>query len=158
MDISTYCRQVSFSDRTSSNTNSNRIVFLGLIGEIGSILTECKKTLREGKNNRSKIMEKLRQEMGDSLWYITAITLRYDLELRRDVIKANIDYITTLDICPEEVKNSVNTQLDTMPNRLPMDFDEYQNIAWQTADPILRDNEDEQRWSQKIGQCVKLLF
>lgn len=143
MEIPTYLRQVSLSDKAGSDNPGVRVLFLGLIGEIGSLLSECKKTLREGRENRSKVEEKLIQEMGDSLWYISAITLRHELNLRTDVINANIERITNHESCSSETKVKICETLDSLPNRLPLNFNEYQNIAWMTAASELRNSDDE---------------
>jgi NTP pyrophosphatase (non-canonical NTP hydrolase) len=116
MEFSIYTRQVNLSDRTKNQPNSNRIVFLGLMGEIDSILSECKKTRLEGSDNRTMIKEKLSQELGDSLWYITAIALKHDLDLRRDIVKSNIEFVTNLDICKPESKVLIDEFLDKLLN------------------------------------------
>jgi len=157
MRISTYARQVGFSDRTIDMTDSKRIFFLGLIGEIGSILAECKKTLREGKDNRSNIHEKLCTELGDSLWYLAAITLKYELNIRTDVIEANLNKILEHDDCPKEVIPDFNTLRDNFPNRLPEDFNQYQDLVWLTAAESLQQSEDEllARLIRKASQFMR---
>lgn len=143
MQIQVYVRQVGLSNRTYERPNTNRILFLGLVGELGSLLSECKKTLREGKENRSRIKQKLETEMGDCLWYITAIAMHNDLDIRTDVIRANLDFSLNLDFCTDDIVNEVGLKLDELPDRLPLSFDDFQEIAWITATPDIRENEDE---------------
>ncbi len=48
----------------------NKIVpFLGIIGEAGSVITELKKSLRDG-NAYTNYNNKLKEELGDVLWYV----------------------------------------------------------------------------------------
>lgn len=61
---------------------SNKIVpFLGLIGEAGSVITELKKNLRDGVAY-TNYKNKLKEELGDVLWYISTIATENDLELK----------------------------------------------------------------------------
>lgn len=60
---------------------SNKIVpFLGLIGEAGSVITELKKNLRDG-TAYTNYKNKLKEELGDVLWYISTIATQNDLDL-----------------------------------------------------------------------------
>lgn len=62
---------------------SNKIVpFLGLIGEAGSVITELKKNLRDGAAY-TNYKAKLKEELGDVLWYISAIATQNDLDLEK---------------------------------------------------------------------------
>ncbi len=65
---------------------SNKIVpFLGLIGEAGSVITELKKNLRDG-TAYTNYKTKLKEELGDLLWYISAIATQNDLDLEKIAI------------------------------------------------------------------------
>lgn len=66
---------------------SNKIVpFLGLIGEAGSVISELKKNLRDG-TSYTNYKTKLKEELGDVLWYISTIASQNDLDL--EVIAAD---------------------------------------------------------------------
>lgn len=66
---------------------SNKIVpFLGLIGEAGSVITELKKNLRDGAAY-TKYNTKLKEELGDVLWYISTIATQNDLDLETIAIE-----------------------------------------------------------------------
>jgi NTP pyrophosphatase (non-canonical NTP hydrolase) len=56
------------------------VPFLGLIGEAGSVITELKKNLRDGKAY-TNYNNKLKEELGDLLWYISTIATENGLEL-----------------------------------------------------------------------------
>jgi NTP pyrophosphatase (non-canonical NTP hydrolase) len=60
---------------------ANKIVpFLGLIGEAGSVISELKKNLRDGASY-TNYKAKLKEELGDVLWYISTIASENDLDL-----------------------------------------------------------------------------
>ena len=60
---------------------SNKIVpFLGLIGEAGSVISELKKNLRDG-SSYTNYKNKLKEELGDVLWYISTIATENNLDL-----------------------------------------------------------------------------
>lgn len=64
------------------------IVMLGLSGEVGSLSTEYKKKLRDGDNYvifRDKIIE----ELGDVIWYLTAISIIEDIPLS-EILQFNL--------------------------------------------------------------------
>lgn len=61
--------------------DANKLVpFLGLIGEAGSVITELKKNLRDGEAY-TNYNNKLKEELGDLLWYVSTIATENDLEL-----------------------------------------------------------------------------
>lgn len=60
---------------------ANKLVpFLGLIGEAGSVITELKKNLRDGKAY-TNYNNKLKEELGDLLWYIATIATENNIKL-----------------------------------------------------------------------------
>lgn len=54
--------------------------YLGLAGEAGSVLTTLKKLIRDGDGFGS-FEDKLKEELGDVLWYVAAIASHYELSL-----------------------------------------------------------------------------
>ena len=54
--------------------------YLGLAGEAGSVLTTLKKSIRDGEGFGS-FEERLKEELGDVLWYVSAITSHYGFSL-----------------------------------------------------------------------------
>lgn len=70
----------------------NKIVpFLGLIGEAGSVISELKKNLRDG-NAYINYTNKLQEELGDVLWYISTIATENNLSLE-NIAKDNLNKI-----------------------------------------------------------------
>jgi len=62
--------------------------YLGLAGEAGSVLTTLKKKLRDG-DGFGTFKERLAEELGDVLWYISAIASHNELQLD-DIAKFNL--------------------------------------------------------------------
>lgn len=58
------------------------IVMLGLVGEVGSLSTEYKKKLRDGEKY-ALFEEKLIEELGDVIWYLTSIATIEDIPLSK---------------------------------------------------------------------------
>ena len=54
--------------------------YLGLAGEAGSVLTTLKKQIRDGEGFGS-FNDKLKEELGDVLWYVAAIASHYNISL-----------------------------------------------------------------------------
>lgn len=67
------------------------IPFLGIIGEAGSVLTELKKKLRDGEGY-SSFRDKLKEELGDVLWYVSTIATQNKLSLE-EIAEVNIKKI-----------------------------------------------------------------
>ena len=70
----------------------NKIIpFLGLIGEAGSVISELKKNLRDG-NAYINYNNKLQEELGDVLWYISTIATENNLSLE-NIAEDNLNKI-----------------------------------------------------------------
>ncbi len=54
--------------------------FLGLAGETGELLNEYKKYLRDG-SGRARFRDRLKEELGDLLWYLADAAAKFDLSL-----------------------------------------------------------------------------
>lgn len=70
----------TIQDYTKGKDVNNIVPFLGLIGEAGSVISELKKSLRDG-SNYTNYKSKLQEELGDVLWYISTIATENDLSL-----------------------------------------------------------------------------
>jgi NTP pyrophosphatase (non-canonical NTP hydrolase) len=64
------------------------VPLLGLAGEVGSLLTEYKKHLRDGHAHRL-FREQVREDLGDLLWYVADVATKFGLDLD-DVATANL--------------------------------------------------------------------
>jgi NTP pyrophosphatase (non-canonical NTP hydrolase) len=90
MEFSHY--QEKAKETIQKNANDNTIVsFLGIIGEIGSLVTELKKKIRD-EESYVAYKSKLCEELGDVLWYTSTIATQSDLHLE-EVAKKNLEKI-----------------------------------------------------------------
>ena len=64
------------------------IPLLGLVGEVGALLSEYKKLLRDGQIHRS-FREEAAEELGDVLWYVANVADKFDLDLE-EVARLNL--------------------------------------------------------------------
>lgn len=89
MDIDDY--QATAADTVQFNQeNENEVIsicLLGLSGEVGELATEYKKKIRDGESYQS-FREKIIEEMGDIMWYLSSIATHEDIEFS-EVLKKN---------------------------------------------------------------------
>ncbi|RYJ30701.1 hypothetical protein CU044_1044 [Streptomyces sp. L-9-10] len=74
---------------TAPGTDPVLVPLLGLAGEAGSVATVYKKLLRDGPAFEQG-KQQLREELGDVLWYVAALTHRFGLSLE-DVAAASLE-------------------------------------------------------------------
>src|ERR1700744_2721846 len=78
--------------KNNSGTDNAEIVpFLGIIGEIGSVVSQLKIKLRVG-DSYVAYKAKLGEELGDVLWYLSTIASQNELTLE-EVATGNLDKI-----------------------------------------------------------------
>ena len=89
MELSEYQRKASRTDQNPKNSQASSrkrpdlhevIPLLGLVGEVGSLLSEYKKLLRDGEIHR-KFRDEVAEELGDVLWYVANVADKFDLDL-----------------------------------------------------------------------------
>src|SRR5262245_58149340 len=74
---------------TSSTPDRAELVpLLGLVGEVGALLAEYKKLLRDGPVHL-QFRDRLAEELGDTLWYVSTVATRFDLSLE-EIASANL--------------------------------------------------------------------
>lgn len=89
MELRTYQREAIRTDRTPKGEKDSVMVpLLGLAGEVGSLLTEYKKWLREGERYRP-FTDQVSEEIGDVLWYLANLASKLDLDLS-DIAEENV--------------------------------------------------------------------
>lgn len=93
MDFSEYQEEAKKTiQKYNADETSNIVIpYLGIIGEAGSVVSELKKRLRDG-NSYSNFKNKLKEELGDVLWYVSAIASQNDISLE-DIAKENVSKI-----------------------------------------------------------------
>ncbi|MXY21880.1 MAG: nucleotide pyrophosphohydrolase [Dehalococcoidia bacterium] len=63
-----------------SNPRSIMVPLLGMAGEVGELLGEHKKWLRDGDSYRL-FPERVKEELGDLLWYLSNVATKHDMKL-----------------------------------------------------------------------------
>ena len=66
----------------------NVIPLIGLVGEVGGLLSEYKKMLRDGTLHEH-FPEQVAEELGDILWYVATVATKFGLDLDR-IAKENL--------------------------------------------------------------------
>jgi len=87
MDFAQYQLESGHTDRIDASA-ALEVHLLGLAGEAGSVASEYKKWLRDGRAHL-RWQEHMKEELGDVLWYLTAIASDLGLDLD-DVARANL--------------------------------------------------------------------
>ena len=93
MDFDHYQKEALHTDQISSDERyddglSRIVPMLGLAGEIGQLLSEYKKYLRDGEAHRL-FERRVSEELGDLLWYIANVASKFGLTLD-DIAIANL--------------------------------------------------------------------
>lgn len=99
MDIKEYQVRARITDQNQAVTwpkdgpskepaKHNIIPLLGLVGEVGGLLSEYKKMLRDGALHE-EFPQQVAEELGDILWYIATVATKFNLDLDQ-IAKDNI--------------------------------------------------------------------
>ena len=85
MNFDHYQKEALLTDRVPMQDNSDDVLalvvpMLGLAGETGQLLSEYKKHLRDGEAHRL-FKERVSEELGDLLWYLSNVASKFDLKL-----------------------------------------------------------------------------
>jgi NTP pyrophosphatase (non-canonical NTP hydrolase) len=85
VDIRAYQEDALRTDQVPGNVNDEldtalMVPMLGLAGETGQLLSEYKKHLRDGESHRL-FKDRVAEELGDLLWYISNIASKFGLDL-----------------------------------------------------------------------------
>lgn len=79
MELGEYQREAQRTDQFRANPD-RVIPLLGMGGEVGSLLAEYKKWLRDGEAH-ALFPEQVAEELGDILWYLANAASKFDLDL-----------------------------------------------------------------------------
>jgi NTP pyrophosphatase (non-canonical NTP hydrolase) len=121
MTLDEYQEIASETDQFDASDSEGIIVaLLGLAGESGSLLTLFKKKMRDGEAYEP-IQRRVREELGDVLWYISAIARRSDISLE-DVAQANIQKSRTRWIRTEITERRLLDTASPVEEQLPRSF------------------------------------
>lgn len=99
MEFADYQRWAAETDRAAGDQTCTRleIYLLGLAGEAGSVASEYKKRLRDGAAH-ARWQPSVAEELGDVLWYVSAIACEVGLDLesiaQQNLIKTRGRWLT----------------------------------------------------------------
>jgi NTP pyrophosphatase (non-canonical NTP hydrolase) len=95
MDLATY-QQRSRQTARYPNAGSNPIYpTLGLCGEAGEVADKVKKVIRDrGGSFSPEVIEALKLELGDVLWYVAQLSTELGLDLA-EVASANLEKLAS---------------------------------------------------------------
>ncbi len=93
MDLDAYQQEAQKTDRVPSRVETKIgvdlvVPLLGLAGEVGELLSEYKKHLRDGDSHQL-FKDRVAEELGDLLWYVANFAAKFDLSLE-DIAANNL--------------------------------------------------------------------
>ncbi|MGN7812116.1 nucleoside triphosphate pyrophosphohydrolase family protein [Flavobacterium sp. 22076] len=130
MEFQSYQDQASKTIQESSLDEklSSIVPFLGIIGEIGSVLTQLKIKLRDGKSYKV-YKQKLSEELGDVLWYLSTIATQNSLSLDEIALK-NLNKINDRFMVDEDTEyidfDSTYPEHERFPEEFEIKFMSYE--------------------------------
>lgn len=80
LSISAYQSEALKTRSSNQGEDATIISLLGIAGEAGELLSEYKKHVRDGDSHKL-FSEKLKEELGDILWYLSDTASNFDLNL-----------------------------------------------------------------------------
>ncbi|MDX1109919.1 nucleotide pyrophosphohydrolase [Sinorhizobium medicae] len=100
------------------------VPMLGLAGEAGQLLSEYKKHLRDGEAHKL-FKDRVREELGDLLWYLANVASKFDLDLD-NVARSNLAKVQERWATNRESRPLDGTCLETerLPRRMDVLFTE----------------------------------
>ncbi|MCA8976711.1 MAG: nucleotide pyrophosphohydrolase [Planctomycetes bacterium] len=104
------------------------IPLLGLVGEVGGLLAEYKKLLRDGATHR-KFRDEVAEELGDILWYVSNVASKFDLDLE-EIASANLAKVEDRWRAPQQQRPLYDEAFDR-DQQLPRQFEyafEHQDV------------------------------
>lgn len=79
-------------EEPSSDPKKHEVIpLLGLVGEVGGLLSEYKKLLRDGATHR-KFRDEVAEELGDILWYVADVATKFKLSLT-EIARQNLNKV-----------------------------------------------------------------
>lgn len=88
MNLNEYQQEAKRTAYSQNSADAKMVALLGLAGETGELLSEYKKHLRDGDAHRL-FPHRVREELGDLLWYIAQVANLFDIPLDQ-VAEANL--------------------------------------------------------------------
>ena len=103
------------------------VPLLGLVGEVGGLLGEYKKRLRDGETHRN-FQEEVAEELGDILWYVANVADKFGLDLEA-IAEANLRKVSDRWLRPTERRHLYDDHLPVC-QQLPRKFEYRFEERW----------------------------
>lgn len=82
MNLKEYQDRAARTDRTGTDEKTSQTIkMLGMAGELGSYLSEIKKSMRDG-DSYTGYLKNVREELGDMLWYVARMASAQNIDLQ----------------------------------------------------------------------------
>jgi NTP pyrophosphatase (non-canonical NTP hydrolase) len=131
MNFEEYQKRASLTDQNPSPSDGPEgvalepqrhevIPLLGLVGEVGGLLAEYKKLLRDGTTHR-KFRDEVAEELGDILWYVSNVATKFDLSLG-DIADTNLTKVEDRWLKPAQ-RRALYDDRFIESQRLPREFE-----------------------------------
>ncbi|REJ65667.1 MAG: nucleotide pyrophosphohydrolase [Planctomycetota bacterium] len=90
MELQTFQREAAKTDQAAGESEKSILIpLLGLAGEVGTLLSEYKKFLRDG-HAHLRFKEQVAEDLGDLLWYVANAATKFGFDLE-EIARANIE-------------------------------------------------------------------
>lgn len=113
----------------ADDTSNIVIPYLGIIGEAGSVISELKKKLRDG-DSYINFKNKMKEELGDVLWYISAIASANEISLdeiaQNNIVKINDRFTESKDEIYVDYDEGYS-DAESLPNEFEVSFVHYED-------------------------------
>jgi NTP pyrophosphatase (non-canonical NTP hydrolase) len=124
VNLNEYQSLAARTDRRPEKSEEGLLIpMLGIAGEIGQLLAEYKRQIRDGLVPLD-LREHLREELGDILWYTANLARKLDLELE-DVAAANLQKTADrwlVDKTPPDFFDSEYPDVEQLPRQFEVTF------------------------------------
>lgn len=128
MDLTEFQRLARVTDQYPGEPDSDRfeigrhevIPMLGLVGEVGGLLSEYKKLLRDGATHR-KFRDEVGEELGDILWYVANVATKFGLDLGQ-IAEENLAKVRDRWLTPGQVRRLYDHD-QAEARQLPREFE-----------------------------------
>lgn len=115
------------SEEPSRDPERHEVIpLLGLVGEVGGLLGEYKKLLRDGATHR-RFRDEVAEELGDILWYVANVATKFELSLD-EIAHQNLRKVEDRWSTPERRRRSLYDgylpERQQLPRRFEYAFEE----------------------------------
>ena len=138
MELNEYQHRASQTDQQphtlpfEDKLHSILVPLLGLAGEVGELLGEHKKWLRDGDSYKL-FPDRVKEELGDLLWYLSNVATKHDLML---------DDIAAYNLTKTQRRWNSNTISVSLPRLFDEDFPELERLPRQLVVSIDSDGQN----------------